>query len=136
VCFKENIVPKYAVIKVTGNAKASTNTKQKARRLRIQNKIKYLYKKKQQINKELYYIHLCNANQWQNLWTHIEQNINDKLHLEIGAKLKNQTKKIHHLKTKNFPTHNNNTQDELNTQFYTRVVNNANITFLDSEITL
>jgi hypothetical protein len=51
VCFKENIVPKYAVINVTGNTKASTNTKQKAQRLRIYNKIKYLYKNKQQINK-------------------------------------------------------------------------------------
>jgi hypothetical protein len=107
VCFKENIVPKYAVIKVTENTKVSINTKQKAQRLRIQNKIKYLYKKKQQINKGFYHSYLYNANQWQNFWTHIEQNINDKLLLEIGAKLKNQAKKMHNIKKKNLPTQNN-----------------------------
>jgi hypothetical protein len=91
-CCKENIVPKCAVIKVTGKTKASKYTKQKTQRLRIQNEIKYLYKEKQ-VNKDLYLSHLYNSNQWQKLWTHIEQNITDKLHLEIGTKLKKSSKK-------------------------------------------
>jgi hypothetical protein len=92
-CLKENIVPIYAAIKVTGNTKASIITKQRAQRTRIQNEIKFLYKKKQQINQELHVNHLYNANKWQNVWIHIEQNINTKLQLEIETKIKNQNKK-------------------------------------------
>jgi hypothetical protein len=111
------------------NNNASINTKQKAQRLRIQNEIKYLYKKKQQMNRGLYHSHLYNANQWKNLWTHIEQNINDKLHLEIGTKLENQAETIHNIKMKCISIQNNDTQNEHNTQFYTRLVNNTNKTF-------
>jgi hypothetical protein len=42
-CLAENIVPKYAEIKVLGNTAASKNTKHKAQRIRIQNEIKYLF---------------------------------------------------------------------------------------------
>jgi hypothetical protein len=36
-CLVQNIVPKYAVVKVTGNTTASFYTKQRAQRIRIQN---------------------------------------------------------------------------------------------------
>jgi hypothetical protein len=35
---------------------------------------------------------------------------------------------------RNIPIQNASTQNEHNTQFYTRLVNNTNITFLESEI--
>jgi predicted RND superfamily exporter protein len=73
-------------------------TKQQAQRIRIKNEIKFLYKKNQQINKEFYVNHLYNVNHWQNIWIHIEQNINTKLRLEIETKIKNQNKKIHNIK--------------------------------------
>jgi hypothetical protein len=123
-CLVENIVPKYAAIKVTGNTTASKNTEQKEQRIRIQNEIKYLYKKKQKIN-ELYLSHLYNANQWQNLWTYLEHSINEKLNLEIQIKLRNETKKIYNEKMKNIPIQNTSTQNGHNTQFYTRLVNNT-----------
>jgi hypothetical protein len=74
-CIKENIIPKYAAIKIPGNTMASIITKQQVQHLRIQNEIKFLYKNKQHLNKELYASHLYNAKYWQNTWIHIEQSI-------------------------------------------------------------
>jgi hypothetical protein len=69
---------------------ASKITKQKAQLIRIQNEIKFLYKKKQQLNKKLYTNHLYNAKCWQNSWLHIKQCITKKLQIEIEKKIKNQ----------------------------------------------
>jgi hypothetical protein len=44
-CINDNILPKYAAIKVPGNSMASKKTKQKAQYIRIKNEIKFLYKK-------------------------------------------------------------------------------------------
>jgi hypothetical protein len=53
-----------------------------------------------------------------------------------GKKTENQAKKIHNIKNKHLSTLNNNTRNEHNTQFYTRVVSHTDITFSDAEITL
>jgi hypothetical protein len=50
-----------------------------AQTLRINNETKFLYKKKQQLSKELYYIHTENVDTWNN----IQQSINQKLQNEI-----------------------------------------------------
>jgi dihydroxyacid dehydratase/phosphogluconate dehydratase len=87
ICLKGNIVPNYAVIRVTGNSKASNNTKLKAQRIRIQNESKELKKKRQYLNKELYNIRLSNAKTWQGIWN-MEKVVNDKVHTEREKKVK------------------------------------------------
>jgi hypothetical protein len=78
------------------------------------------------------------SNQWQNIWTHLEQNINEKLNAEIKIILHRQALKIHKEKIKknNILTRNTSTQIQHNTKFYSRLVNNTNITFLESETKL
>jgi hypothetical protein len=50
MCLRYKVIPKYAKVKVQGNTVARTKSKTKAQVLRIGNEIKYLYKKKQQLN--------------------------------------------------------------------------------------
>lgn len=66
-----------AQIKIPKNTEAQKKTLTYALTLRIKNETKFLYKKKQQINTLLYYIH--NVNTWQQTWISIEQSINLKL---------------------------------------------------------
>jgi hypothetical protein len=73
-----------------------------------------LYKKKQQINKEIYYTHIQNANKWKSIWNNIEQSINKKLQEEMKIIYEKQQQKIRNLSklqkqtTKNTPTENKN----------------------------
>jgi hypothetical protein len=134
-CIIENVIPKYAAIKVPGNTMASKITKQKAQYLRIQNEIKFLYKKKQQINKKLYISHLYNAKFWQNSWFHIEQCITNKLQIEIEKKIKNQKEKLNRI-SKNKEKENNNLISNNNSPFYSRLVNKTKVTFSKTETML
>jgi hypothetical protein len=69
------IVPRYVHIRaLTHNIAAK-----KTQTLRMKNEIKFLYKKKQQLNKELCYIHIQSANTWKYTWNNIEKSINQKL---------------------------------------------------------
>jgi hypothetical protein len=53
-----------------------------------------LYKKKQQLNKELYYTHIQAANEWKTMWQIIEYPINKKLEIEVTKKYENQNKTL------------------------------------------
>jgi hypothetical protein len=62
--------------------------------LRIKNKIKFLYTKKQHLNKTLYTLHLENANKWGNLWEKIHKNILDKIEKKIHIKYKKKNTSV------------------------------------------
>jgi hypothetical protein len=64
-CLKQKLVPKYAYIKIPENNEAAKKTKTQAQTLHIKNEIKFLHKKKQQLNTKLYQTHIHNANIWQ-----------------------------------------------------------------------
>jgi hypothetical protein len=102
--------------------------------LRIQNEIKFLYKKKQQLNKELYTSHLFNAKYWKNTWNHIEQCRTNKLHIEIENKIKNKNKKLDNIKKAN-NKENSDSISKPNVQFYTILVK-TNIAFSQTERSL
>jgi hypothetical protein len=57
ICLKENLIPKYAHIKIPEYNNAATKTKTQAQILRIKNEIKFLYIKKEHLNKQLYHTH-------------------------------------------------------------------------------
>jgi hypothetical protein len=76
---KMKIVPRYAHIKTLAHNIATKKTQMHAQTLRIKNEIKFLYKKRQQLNKELRYIHIQNSNTWKYTLNNIEQSINQKL---------------------------------------------------------
>jgi hypothetical protein len=83
MCQCKNVIPKYAKITINGTSKAIKQTQQKATKLRINNEIKYLYAKKQNIKKQLYTLHLKNAHYWQTSWFIIE-NVNLRLKEETS----------------------------------------------------
>jgi hypothetical protein len=57
---------------------------------------------------------MCNANQWQSLWTDLEQNISEKLNFEIKIKLRNQEQKIQNEinRQNNIPIHFDSTENK------------------------
>jgi len=58
----------------------------KTQTIRVREEIKFLYMKKQQLNKKLYYLHLNIANTWGNPWCYIQDTIETKLNKLIGEK--------------------------------------------------
>ena len=78
-CLKKNLIPRYAHINIPEYNEAAIKTKAKAQISRIKNEIQFLYKKKEQLNTQLYCKHLHNANTWQKNWDTIEDAINQKL---------------------------------------------------------
>jgi hypothetical protein len=95
---KKNLIPKYAHIKIPEYNEAAIKTTQ-AQVLRIQNEIKFLYIKKEHLNKQLYHIHIHNANIWQKTWNNIEEAINYKLQHEMKITHLKQQQKINNMET-------------------------------------
>jgi type IV secretory pathway VirB6-like protein len=95
------------------------------------NQTKFPYKKKQNLNKNLYHIYSQNAKDWGNLWTHNEESTNQNLKIEIKLNILLYTKK-------NTNPQNYNTTQYINTTitFFKRVNDQANITFNNDGLAL
>jgi hypothetical protein len=79
-----------------------------------------------QLNIELYYTHIQNANNWQHTWTNIEQSINQKLH-DNWKEYTKTTQNSNLSKSETTNTINKNTN-------YHRIINNTNPKFTQEEI--
>jgi hypothetical protein len=75
--FAQKITPAYAKIKVAKTSLASAITQQKAQVLRVKDEIKFLYRKKEHINRELYTLHLKAATEWGTLWDILSKIVHD-----------------------------------------------------------
>jgi hypothetical protein len=102
------IVPRYVHIKTLAHNIAAIKTQTQT--LRIKNEIKFLYKRKQQLDKELYYIHIQYTNTWKYTWNNIEQSINQKLQNKMKIIHEKQQQKIHKL-SKSQKIHNTREQE-------------------------
>jgi site-specific DNA-cytosine methylase len=96
----------------------------------VKYEIKSLYKKKQQLNHQLYKSHLENAYKWDIYWTHIEQTINHK-----PEEMK-QKHLLHNQKLEKLTTSEKANAVNLNQQynFYPKIVNKCksrDVFFLD-----
>jgi hypothetical protein len=80
------VTPKYVKVKVSGNSLQAIKTQKTAEYIRIKNELKFLYKKKQSINNQLYSVHLEAVPYWDRNWKFIEESIQEKLKLEIDTK--------------------------------------------------
>jgi hypothetical protein len=67
-CRNKQLQTKYIQIKIKGNNKQNQNTKTAAIKFRLNQDIKFLYKKKQTLNNTLYKQHLEGANKWGETW--------------------------------------------------------------------
>jgi len=82
-CLASKVIPKYAHIKFTNNSPATKSISEKAQILRVKNEIKFLYKKKDALNRDLNTLHLKAANEWGNTWPKIQHNIVKNLNHEM-----------------------------------------------------
>jgi hypothetical protein len=98
--------------------------------MRIKDEIRWLYKKKQQLNDTMYKIHLKAAQEWGSMWTIILESITESTNGEIERKYSNIDKEINTLSKAQ--TRNNETKKS----FYLRVDNRTKISFSGNELTL
>jgi hypothetical protein len=129
-CLHHDITPNYAKIKVPATSPGSFVTQNRVRTLQIKDEIKFLYKKKDQLNKQLYALHLQTAQEWGNAWPIITDYVNDSIKRTMTDKHKTIDRKLNNLKkslTKTPPHH---------TKFYPRLMNNTKIHFNPSEMKL
>jgi hypothetical protein len=92
-----NLTPNFAHTRINSYNKAlAKHTEAKVHKLRVKNKIKFWYAKKQNLNKILYQLHIKNGKQWGNLWDLINQNNTNKLDMKMSTKyrgINNKNKK-------------------------------------------
>jgi hypothetical protein len=95
-CLIHKIAPKYARIniKTSNYSKAAKQTETQTRTLRMKNEINFLYKKKFQLNKQLYTLHINNDNTWGNIWHFISENIDNTLDNIMKIKYNNINNKL------------------------------------------
>jgi hypothetical protein len=93
-----NVTPKYINIKISGKNKQSQNTLQAAITYRITQELKLLFTKKQQLNEQLYHLHLTCAAEWQEFWPLRQDNIDNKLQNQTQQKYDRLNKKLDSLK--------------------------------------
>ena len=129
-CLKKQLTPSYANIKVPNTSPAHKYTQHKLSAIRIKDEIKYLHSKKQQLNQQIYHLHLHLTNTWHNMWPHLQHTIESRLRQEISSKYKTLDKKLMRL------TQTQKTTPLEQHTFYPRVVNNTNINFSNNEMRL
>jgi hypothetical protein len=94
LCKTEHLTPRYINITVNGNTQRSRNTQKAATTHRITQEIKFLYKKKCELNEQLYKTHLQCANYWQNSWSCIQNMIQQKLEINNDIHYNKLNKKL------------------------------------------
>ena len=129
-CLYKKVTPKYAQVRIPNTSPASQNTAHKARIMRIKDELRFLHKKKETLNKELYKRHLQAAQEWGNLWYTIQNSIQQSINTDMEKKYKVMDEKIKKL------TQSQSQKPPNGKQFYPRVVNKTNIIFTDGEMEL
>jgi hypothetical protein len=124
------VIPKYASTKFADTSAAAQVTTKKAQIIRVKNEIKFLFKKKERLNQELYNAHLKAAQEWGSVWYTILESIHSSLNSEMEKKYKSLDMKIKKL----VQTQTN--RPMIDKQFYLKLVNNTNISFSEDELKL
>jgi hypothetical protein len=73
-------------VKISGKGPAVNKSKKLAEQARIKQEIKFLYKKKALLNKQLYSTYLLLAKQWGNTWDNIMCQVNDEVKAILDKK--------------------------------------------------
>lgn len=126
-CLQKTLIPHYANIKIPNSSPAAKFTQRIAQTLRINDELKYLYMKKQQLNHKLYLLILSLANTWGNSQHYIQCVIEDKMPRKIQSKYKTLDNKLHKLSREQLITPKDHHK------FYPGILNNMDITFSANE---
>jgi len=79
MCRLKHLKPNYIHFKTNGNKLQDRKTTSNSLRFRINQEIKFLYCKKQNLNIQLYRVHLICANYCNSVWQHIQDSTDSKL---------------------------------------------------------
>ena len=93
-CLRRKLIPSYAKAKIPKTSPAYIHTQNKIPTLRIKDEIKFLYCKKQQLNSQIYHLHLTLANTWNNAWQYIHNTIERTLQRDMETKYKKLNTKL------------------------------------------
>jgi hypothetical protein len=104
----------------------------------------FLCKRKQQLNRSLYDLHLDSACVWDKLWNVLESSISEKLEVEMKRKYLVQERKLKQSRERklkknmssNISAKQNNPLNSQAHNFYPRVMNKTNIAFTNDEMAL
>lgn len=100
---KHNLTPTYAKIRIPLTSPAAVYTQQKITKIRLKDEIKFLYRKKQNLNKQLYDTHPVLANEWGESWHPVEESVNISLNIEMQGKYTRIDNKLQKLRTAQIP---------------------------------
>jgi len=75
MCKVKQLKPTYINVKINGQNPQDKRTTINAIRFRINQEIKFLYCKKQNLHQRLYYLHLAGAHHYDCMWQHIQEYI-------------------------------------------------------------
>ena len=116
---------------VNGQKQQDKRTTTQAITYRINQEIKFLYRKKQLLNQQLYSIHLKCAQHHNGMWQYVQNIIESKLKEDMNTLYKKLSRKLDLLtkQTANTKTHKRNTQTENN-----GLINLTNIPFTKEQI--
>jgi len=90
--------PNYITIRINGQTPRDRKTKQKAIIYRLNQQIKYLYRKKQHLNRNLDHQHLDAANHYKGMWQHALEEIDKQNNKYMESRYKTLNKKMDNLK--------------------------------------
>jgi hypothetical protein len=85
-CLSRNLTPKYANIKIPISSKAAKFTQSKISTISIKDEIKFLYRKKDHLNKELLQAHVQVAQEWGSIWHTISAYLQNTINVTIDRK--------------------------------------------------
>ena len=102
----KQLIPPYVNIRVNGNNPRCQKTKNAAIRYRINQELKFQYAKKQQLNEQLYKIHLECATFWPTTWQLIQSTRDSRIQQQMEEHYQRLNKKIGSPSTKTTETIN------------------------------
>jgi hypothetical protein len=130
ICREKQLKPNYISIKVNGRRHQDIRTTAHAIQFRINQEIKFLYKKKQHLNQQLYKKQLECAHLQNGMWQHIQYHIDQRINNIMENQYQKLNKKLDALSNQ---THKDKTKQKVN-NFQPRVINLSNIHFTKEQI--
>ena len=94
---KKKIISNYANIKVPVTFPASRVRQNKIHTIRLKDEIKFVCRKKEKLNKELYYANLKAGHEWGNSWSIILDSVHGSINNEMEKKCKTINQKMEKL---------------------------------------
>jgi len=131
VCRTKGVKPNYINIRTNGRSLQDKKTTTNAIRFRINQEIKFLYRKKQHLNQQLYCTHLECAHQYAGMWQHINENIDHQLNNIMETQYAKLNKKLDTITNQKTNQNNNNKKIPQNNN---RIINLTNIKFTQEQL--